>query len=89
MAAETADQTRPALRRALRQLQERHLALVQAYTRLQQGFQRWLQGGSQGNYRCARRLHVTLCIACHALTGVSCTACCELPHGHSKQIPMH
>eukprot|EP00891_Asterochloris_glomerata_P005182 jgi/Astpho2/5182/fgenesh1_pg.00074_%23_16_t len=51
MAAETADQKRAALRQALRQLQERHLARVQAYTRLQQGFQRWLRGGSQGDYR--------------------------------------
>ena len=58
MAAETADQPRAALRQALRQLQERHLARVQAYTCLQQGFQRWLQGGSQGDYRCAQRLHV-------------------------------
>ena len=56
MAAETADQERVALRQALRQLQERHLARVQAYARLQQGFQRWLQGGSQGDYRCAQQV---------------------------------
>ena len=86
MAAETADQQRAALRRALRQLQERHLALVQAYTRLQQGFQRWLQGGSQGDYRCARRLHVMLCTACRPLRAVSCTACCELLHGQLNSL---
>ena len=89
MAAETADQERAALRQALRQLQERYLARVQAYTRLQQGFQHWLQGGSQGDYRCAQRLHFVLCMACRALQAVSCTACCELLHGHSKQVPMH
>lgn len=89
MAAETADQKRAALRQALRQLQERHLARVQAYTRLQQGFQRWLRGGSQGDYRCAQRLHLMLRIACHAIQAVSCTACCKLLCDRLKQSSMH
>ena len=71
MAAETADQQRAALRQALRQLQERHLARVQAYSSAA-GLPALAAGRQPGG------LQVRPVTACDAMHSMSCTSWCVL-----------